>query len=365
MIERRRFFRFTKEHSGTYRLSGVSEKRQVCSVIDFSRNGMKIFFQEKIIPGSLCRFDIPIPEEGTTINVKGTLQWAVESENGFIGGIALVEAFDDDNFRKIFTGYTISGETNSSECPAEIQVYRNSGFPFTKTVLPLKKAFCVLCLLIVLLSLPLLFRVVRGYSSGKSFNHNQHEKDTVLQPKKVPPVTLESASVISDQPTAVADEGIADEAVAAVSSITRPHIALLKEAGGSFYSLALKHYQRADETLFDLILQANPAITNVRKIGDEQQITLPVISSESYLHKGGGGDYRVYIGTFETFDLATAYSKKVTDSEKVFFIEPHQFSSQDTWYRLSMGDFNNRKDALGAVNLLEEADLIYISPDLK
>ena len=44
------------------------------------------------------------------------------------------------------------------------------------------------------------------------------------------------------------------------------HGVVLKEAGGSLYAIALEAYQKANETLCDLLLQANPDITDVRRI---------------------------------------------------------------------------------------------------
>ena len=132
--------------------------------------------------------------------------------------------------------------------------------------------------------------------------------------------------------------------------------------GVSLYSLALKTYLRADETFCDLILQANPAITDVRAIPDKQKITLPVITPESYIKKVSEDIYQVYVGTFETSNLATLCSSKVDIPEKQLSIEPHKFSSKDTWYRLTMSNFNSKKAALKMVNLLKEQDIIHIPP---
>jgi hypothetical protein len=141
---------------------------------------------------------------------------------------------------------------------------------------------------------------------------------------------------------------------------------VFKEEGGSLYAIAMKHYQRANETLFDLIVQANPAITNVRQIGDDQTIILPAITPESYLVKTKDAEYRVHIATFEIFESAVEHSKKMTDSEKLLFIESREFSPEDTWYRLTMGDFATKEEALKTINLLNEASLIYIpSPFIK
>ncbi len=139
------------------------------------------------------------------------------------------------------------------------------------------------------------------------------------------------------------------------------HSVVFKEEGGSLYAIAMKHYQRANETLYDLILQANPGITDVRKIGDDQTIILPEITPESYLVKKTDAEYRVHIATFEIFESAVEHSQKMTDSEKLLFIESREFSPEDTWYRLTMGDFATKEEALKTVNHLEEASLIYIS----
>lgn len=135
---------------------------------------------------------------------------------------------------------------------------------------------------------------------------------------------------------------------------------VLKEGGGSLYTIAKKHYQRANETMFDLIVQANPDLVNVRKIGDDQKIILPPIVPDSYIGKINDGEYRVHIGTFETFESAVSYSQRVTETEKLLYIESKEFSPEDTWYRVTMGDFEDKAEALKTVNLLKEASLIYI-----
>jgi len=139
---------------------------------------------------------------------------------------------------------------------------------------------------------------------------------------------------------------------------------VLKEEGGSLYFLALKHYQRANETLFDLILKANPNITDVRQIDDDQKITLPVITPESYIEKGSDGMYRVHVGTFETPEVASLYYNKVSGLEKILILDSHKFSPEDTWYRLMISFFTSKEEALKTVTLLSEQGIIYIPPEV-
>ena len=140
------------------------------------------------------------------------------------------------------------------------------------------------------------------------------------------------------------------------------HIGILKEEGGSLSAIALKHYLRTNATLCDLILQANPTITDIRQIDDNQKIIIPLITPESYVKELSNGIYRVYIGTFETHEMATSYSRKINYREKHFFIESLNVSFKDTWHRLMLGDFVNKRDALQTVEFFQAQELIYISP---
>ena len=363
MIEKREFFRFEHERRGNFHLAGESDKWQECTVINFSRNGMTVFFHEKITIGSFCSFEIPIPEEETFITLTGTLQWTEESENGYKGGIALSTLLDDDNFRKLLIGHTLSGEITGTECQEDIQEFSKEVPSSSRNTLTSRKAFLTLCCFLSLLSLPLLFMVVRGYSSGRSFNHDQNKKDVVLKTIEVTPLTAVPIAAVCDLLIPEVDTAKPEIPMVTVSNTRKPHFARLKDNGGSFSTLAHKHYQKANETIFDLIVQANPAITNVRRVSDRKKITLPVITPESYLNNGTDGTYRVHIGTFETFELATIYSKRIDNSDKHFSIDAHHFSPHDKWYRLTMGNFRNRKDALKAAKLLEKDNLIYTSPD--
>jgi len=142
-----------------------------------------------------------------------------------------------------------------------------------------------------------------------------------------------------------------------------PHVTVLEDEGGSLYFLALNHYKRANETFYDFILQANHRIKDVRQIDDHQEIIVPVITPESYVKKIPGGDYRVYIGTFTTEAIANGYAQRADSAGKLLSIDAHEFSSQDTWYRLTMGDFKDKEDALKMVILLVKKGLIYIPPE--
>jgi phage tail protein X len=237
-------------------------------------------------------------------------------------------------------------------------------FPFysiKKTAL-IRICFFHLISLLLLSSSP--FLIVKAYSSSKLFNERNQKKDTVVQLKDIS-FSVETTEIASYQLITSADTLLATKNKPAVAREKVARIVVFKEEGGNLYSLALKHYQNANETLFDLILQANPDITDVRQINDDQKIVLPVITAESYVEKVSEDNYRVHVGTYETRKIANFYLNKISDLKKVLIVYAHEFSPKDTWHRLMIGHFNSKEEALKTVNLLNERGIIYIPPNLR
>ncbi len=132
------------------------------------------------------------------------------------------------------------------------------------------------------------------------------------------------------------------------------------KAGETLYSLATRHYHKANETIFDRIVRANPTITDVRRIRDNQRIILPTIIPESYIEEDNSGTYQIHAGTFETLGHAHAYINHLPEMGKQCTIEVHQFSPRDIWYRVKISSFNSKEEALNTVALLKEKTLLYL-----
>lgn len=375
MIDKRGFFRFLRQRKMQYFSEKSIGNLQEGTIIDVSRKGMRILFQEKIDIGSTICLQIPVPGASVPINVNGTLQRIQESGNDFIAGIELTKMLDDEKFRQLLMGYSLSRKkintklikkaSKDANVPTEethLPLISKQHFtlPFFRKVFSLKGAAISFFSLLLLLSL--IFSVERGYFPGNLLNEGNQKEDMVIQRKEAPS-SIESTEIVSNQLISSADAHLATQIEPVVSREKGVHVAVLKEEGGSLHFLALKHYQQANETLFDLILQANPSITDVRQIHEDQKITLPVITSESYIKKVSDGTYQVYIGTFKTHNLAALYSKKVIDLGKPLIFDSHKFSSEDTWHRLLIGNFKNKEEALKTVTLLKEHAIIYVPPE--
>jgi len=378
MREQRRFLRFAKLRKIRYLLSGERVKWQECAILDLSRIGMKIQFHEGIDVDSTIFFVLNVPGEAVPINLKGTLRRIEGRGDNFTGGVELTEKLDDEIFIKIMQGYSTYPPQEKMGTAYTKEVSENPYTPMQTTIPALfskvsfsnpswKHAFSfisssvTLFSLLLFLSLPVFFLMVTGYFSANPMNREIEKNDRVMQRKGVPANTHPDRKAAPEDSTTVLDNPSIHNA-ATVSRVNYAYTKSLKEAGGSLYFLALNHYRRADETVFDLILQANPALTDIRQIHDDQKITLPVITAESYIKRITAGSYQVHVGTFENMDLVATCSDKVISLGKSIAIEPHRFSPSDTWYRVLLGNFKSNGEALQAVQALKKKGIIYIPP---
>ena len=379
MRNKRRFLRVTKKRTTCYSSQGKIENIQDCTIIDVSRKGMKIVFPEKIDLGAIICLQLPVAVPGelaaTTINAQ--LKWIEKRGNDFIGGIELTEKLDDEQFEKLLIGYTLSEKKISTSIIKEvIQIDKAHAAEMSSSsasrkhpgLSSLKAAFSLMHIpvspvsLMLPVTLTALFLLISGYSSFTLFNGDVQKNGTAVNLTEASSRS-EQTKTFSHQLIRPAHAHAALENKPAVSGEKAPHRAELKEGGGNLYFLSMKHYQRANETLFDLILQANPSITDVRTIHDDQKITLPAITPESYITKIFDGSFRVHVGTFDNLNVLALYSRKLTRLGKEPLTQPYQCSPKDTWHRLFIDDLTNREEALKTVQLLVEKNIIFIPPE--
>ena len=376
MKEKRRFLRFVKLRKIRYLLAGGRGKWQECAIIDVSRMGMKIRLHQLIDVDATMFFVLTIPGESVPINLKGKLKRIEGREGYFYGGIELTERLGDETFVKIMNGYSAS--QGKSETAGTKEASEDAYTPKRKTIPALflkesltntscKQVFSFisssvsLFSLVLFLSLPVCFLMITGYFSGNPSKGDMQKHDLVVQVEGVPSSTF-PAGIDSAQHTTAALDNPSIQNKTSVPRVNDASSRVPTEAGGSLYFLALQQHRRADETLFDLILQANPALTDIREMHDDQKITLPAITPESYIQKITDGSYHVHVGTFENMDLVGIYSDKVLSLGKSIIIEPHHFSAREVWYRVLLGDFKSKEEALEMVKTLNRKGIIYIPP---
>ena len=130
------------------------------------------------------------------------------------------------------------------------------------------------------------------------------------------------------------------------------------QKGQTISSLAQEYYGVSSATLAALIQEFNPEIANVHLISEGQVIRLPKITQERLVIQSPDLTYAIHVGTFWTRSFSKRYADEPTLKGKKIEIVPRKVSPQDTWYRVEIGKFANRQEALEVVHRLKEKGLL-------
>jgi hypothetical protein len=127
--------------------------------------------------------------------------------------------------------------------------------------------------------------------------------------------------------------------------------------GQSISSIAGQFYRTFNPTLIAFILDFNPEVSNADFITVGQKIKVPKLKEESLILIAGHA-YKIHVGTFGTPDFAGLYRNELILKGKDIEILPRKVSPKDTWYRIVVGEFNDKDEALKITGLLKEKGLL-------
>ena len=128
--------------------------------------------------------------------------------------------------------------------------------------------------------------------------------------------------------------------------------------GQTLSQLAQKYYGIVNVTRLDFLLELNPEITNVHLILVDQKIKIPHITEELLIIPYSDRTYSIHAGTFDTPEPAELYRGEPAIKGKKIEILPRKISRQETWYRVMIGKFENKDEALKTVSLLKRKGLL-------
>lgn len=126
-------------------------------------------------------------------------------------------------------------------------------------------------------------------------------------------------------------------------------------------SLAEKFYGASNETLMDIILSANPAITDVNHIYEQQQIIIPEINYDSLIIKLPDNTYKIHIGTFSSLRYARSfyYDHNLIGKEVDIFLR--KVSDNENWYRVIISRYDTKDECMKTLAALKHEGLLPIS----
>ena len=128
--------------------------------------------------------------------------------------------------------------------------------------------------------------------------------------------------------------------------------------GQTISQLTKEYYGMVNLTLIDLLLELNPAITNVHLVLVDQEIKIPNITEALLLIRSPDHTYEIHAGTFDTSDPARIYGDEPALKGKKIEILPRKVSPRDTWHRVMIGKFDSKEEVLKTVFLLKEKGLL-------
>jgi general secretion pathway protein A len=123
-------------------------------------------------------------------------------------------------------------------------------------------------------------------------------------------------------------------------------------------TIAQKYYPVLNLSLLDFFLEANPRITNLDLIFRGQTIKIPILTEESLLQQVSENTYQVYLGTFRTAQEAQPYRNEPALLNKTIKVVKRQVSPRETWYRVTVGDFQGKEEALKSIQILKGKKLL-------
>jgi len=140
-------------------------------------------------------------------------------------------------------------------------------------------------------------------------------------------------------------------------SVDRGTIITVKK-GWTLSLVAQQHYDLANPTILDILLEHNPQITDVNQIFADQQIKIPTLMEEMFLRLEADGRYSIYLGTFGDQRSMKALRKNPLLQGKAVETTLRIASSDVLWYRMKASGFPSKGEALLTLRGLKEQGVL-------
>ena len=130
------------------------------------------------------------------------------------------------------------------------------------------------------------------------------------------------------------------------------------KVGETIFELCRRYYGLTNATLMDIVLDFNPGLENANLIRVNQKIRLPRMTEELLILENPDQTYQIHAGTFADPGASKRYRNAALLKEKDIEVIPRKVSPGDTWYRVVIGRFDTRDEALKMIRLLKGRGLV-------
>jgi general secretion pathway protein A len=177
------------------------------------------------------------------------------------------------------------------------------------------------------------------------------KRDRGAAPLPAPPTVVEKAVPVQakiqkqEQPQAV-----------------EPEKTVTVKKGWTLSLLAKQQYGLVNPTVLDILLEHNPQITDVNQIPADEPMKIPPLTEERFLGRDPDGRFRIYLGTFGDQRSIQALKKHPLLQGKTFKTSLRKVSGNVLWYRVTVGGFLSKEDALKALRGLKQQGVLPAFP---
>lgn len=145
-----------------------------------------------------------------------------------------------------------------------------------------------------------------------------------------------------------------------MSEDTQAMETVIVKKGQSISHLAADHYRMSNITSVALLLDSNPEITNANLISVNQKLRMPKITEGSLLVLSSDRTYKINVGTFGSPEFAKIYRAEPFLKGKEIEVIPRKVGPKSNWYRIVVGKFDSKNEALKVISILREKNLLPI-----
>ena len=133
------------------------------------------------------------------------------------------------------------------------------------------------------------------------------------------------------------------------------------EDNNTISSLAEKYYGKTNETLMDIILSANPTITDANHIYKNQQIIIPAVTYDSFITKLPDKTYKIHAGTYSSLHDARGFYYDHTLMGKNVDILLRRVSNKENWYKVVLSKYDTRDECIKTLMSLQHRGVLPVS----
>jgi phage tail protein X len=131
-------------------------------------------------------------------------------------------------------------------------------------------------------------------------------------------------------------------------------------AGDTVAKLAADHYGKVDDGILLAIRKANPGIPNIDIVQVGQKVNLPPLDrmGQAALQVL----YSVSVSSYHSMNEAKAVFSDLLARGYQTTIYPYLGDNNKTWYRITIGTFTSKQDAIDYTRKLRDSGFPYAKP---